>query len=154
MLLEGNVIYELGPSFLGLWKYPAASATGEGSILTPKLDLIVGGDVVGSGNMPPVAWDQTSALSSFDEMSKQATQSLKAIPVMIPISNSDGQDNFIIGTGQVEIDVLPPSKSAFWVSPGMASFRKVGQEARFPPCTAENMEYDFTLEARSARLGH
>jgi len=147
MLLEGNVIYELGPSFLGLWKYPAASATGEGSILTPKLDLIVGGDVVGSGNMPPVAWDQTSALSSFDEMSKQATQSLKAIPVMIPISNSDGQ---IIGTGQVEIDVLPPSKSAFWVSPGMASFRKVGQEATFSWAVhggEENMEYDFTLEA-------
>lgn len=146
-LLEGNVIYELGPSFLGLWKYPAASSTGDGSILTPKIELIIGGETIGSGNMPPIAWDTSSAVSSYDEMTKQARQSLKAIPVMIPISNSDHQ---IVGTVQVEIDVLPPSKSAFWVSPGMASFRKVGQEATFAWAVhggEENMEYDFTLEA-------
>jgi hypothetical protein len=143
MLLQGNTIFELGPSFIGSWKFPAA----QDSILTPKIELLVNGKTAGSGSVPPVAWDSLGAGQDYDDMTQQAQQSLKAIPLMVPISDSDGQ---IVGTAQMEIDVLPASKSAFWVQPGEASFFKVGNEETFSWAVhggQENMEYDFTLEA-------
>jgi len=153
MLLEGNTIFELGPSFLGLWKFPAASSSrgDSSSILTPKLELVIGGQTVGTGNMPPVAWDSTDlsgdSSADFATLSAQAKQQSKVMPVMIPISDSNGQ---IVGTGQLEIDILPPSKSAFWVQPGVASFFTVGQMEYFSWAVSggqEDTTYDFSLEA-------
>mmetsp|Transcript_12886 Transcript_12886/g.28711 ORF Transcript_12886/g.28711 Transcript_12886/m.28711 type:complete len:1300 (+) Transcript_12886:61-3960(+) len=151
MLLRSRVIFELGPSFLDSWKGAPMWGGDKETLkpLTPTLELVVNGVVVGKGTMPPVSWDRPTSVTKYDNIAEQFRNQLQSIPVMVPLYDPMNSNN-VMGTGEIEIDLLPASKSAFWILPYQADLYNKNQAYTFYWTThgaTEGIKYNFTLTA-------
>jgi hypothetical protein len=190
LLLRGRIIYELGPSFLGNWQFPAVSppsiaalqtqntATAEprgqqvdseagpsampdkddlsslpasvGKSLTPVIELVVSGQVVGRGTLPPVAWDEAQKSgTNLADITSQLATSVQGLPAMVPLY-SIINSSAMVGTSQTLINVNPPSSSAFWIAPSKAEDIVGGQNYSFAWSVhggQEETDYEFMLTA-------
>jgi hypothetical protein len=137
--VKGRVIYDLGPMYLDAWKFPQqvgnAGLTGLSAgmqqqleqAMIPTLNLTaVSSDsktyLLGTGTLPPIHWDEAQPVS-MASLSQQVLQSLKRIPISIPLydpTTVSSTSKVLVATAQMTIYIQPPSKSAFWVFPSSA----------------------------------
>jgi len=128
--LKSRVIYDLGPCFLDSWKSTnEAQGTTQGHV-RPRLELLAKGSVVGTGTMPPVSWDNPVTLSAHSQLASNIRSNLKTIPVVVPLYPPSG-GTAIVGSGEIEINVLPAQLAAFWVYPYQAETFVVGRRYTF-----------------------
>jgi len=152
------VIYDLGPVFQAAWKSVGNMSIDQAAqdLLTPQLDLLIGGSVVATGRMPQgLTWDNPTTLAGASKLASNIQANLRTFPVTVPMY-APGGGTLEVAAGQIEVDVLPPDLSAFWVYPFQQEEFTVGKNHTLY-WTLSNAKQgkpiNFTLTAMEVRPG-
>mmetsp|Transcript_103428 Transcript_103428/g.299231 ORF Transcript_103428/g.299231 Transcript_103428/m.299231 type:complete len:1454 (+) Transcript_103428:169-4530(+) len=156
MFLKSRVIIELGPSFLDGWQpsQTFGSFLGGKNALnmsvdptTPLLELLIEDEVVGSGRMPPPQWDMALQKIGSADMMDSGDGAVSPVPTMVPMY----LDGVMVGTAQLEVDVMSVGMGAYWINPFQAQDFLQGHSYTFSWTTHGALEdtfYNFTLTAQ------
>jgi len=130
IVLSTNTTYEFGTCFLDSWRthYLQVDDPDILKLGTPTLELLVGGKVVGTSNLPPIPWDQIGALSHRrshwevygDEVDDSMDKSMFGyVPVTAALYDPT-DSGLLVGFGTLQVRVQDPARAAFWIWPCQA----------------------------------
>jgi len=116
-MLRSNTVYEMGPSYMDVWTSTGANSA-DSTIPTATLDLVISGNVIASGTLPPISWDQASTISK--NWASTFNVAVQQIPVMVPLWDNEDKGKQL-AMGEVSLNVLPATNAALWIVPYEAS---------------------------------
>lgn len=124
LTLHSSVDYQLGNCFLDSWMSHGPHDLAQG--ITPRLELLVDGQVVASTLMPPIAWNHGNVFKKkthwrmFEDKTAPGLGDLHGvIPLDFALREPAGTGH-VVGTGQLHFTVEDPSQAAFWIWPSQA----------------------------------
>eukprot|EP00931_Biecheleriopsis_adriatica_P074692 TRINITY_DN4869_c0_g1_i1.p1 TRINITY_DN4869_c0_g1~~TRINITY_DN4869_c0_g1_i1.p1 ORF type:complete len:1392 (+),score=293.48 TRINITY_DN4869_c0_g1_i1:62-4177(+) len=119
-VMKSDDIWELGPSFLDAWKnggyLPTSTSDLTAARLKSMVQLVVNGKVVATGELQPLSFQEEKPVTSVEDLDSEETSSVQPVPAQV-VLNSVGDKPVMIGSAQIELDLMPPDYGAFWVQP-------------------------------------
>ncbi|CAJ1456770.1 unnamed protein product, partial [Effrenium voratum] len=118
-LFKTNTIWELGPSFSELWISPPVAQTNlsvNEQRLQNLVQIVAGGRVIAKGQLLQTQVTEEKAISNVEDLDSAQQDAMKTLPSQVLLTDPDSPAT-MVGSCQVELDIMPCEYGAFWVQP-------------------------------------
>lgn len=150
-LWKADTIWELGPSFTEMWMTPPVTSDDVSTNrkrLENLVQIVCGEKILAFGQMLSTKIDQDTVAHNVEDLDADQKDSMNTIPAQVMLFSQDNPAQ-MVGSCQVELDIMPCEYGAFWVQPFEADDFVAGETYSFAWSThgAEPKQfYKFVIE--------
>eukprot|EP00439_Symbiodinium_sp_Y106_P014749 s6958_g2.t1 len=151
-LFTSDTIWELGPVFTENWlsKPVAALAKGQSANeqrVQNKVAVRANGTIVAIGTILQTNIKEEKPLKSIEDLESERKEAMQTLPTQVMLMDA-ANPNKMVGSCQIELDIMPVEYGAFWVQPFEGDRFVVGLSYTFAWAThgaVAGSYYSFTI---------
>ncbi|CAK9019755.1 unnamed protein product [Durusdinium trenchii] len=121
-LFNSNTLWELGPSFTELWLSPPITMTNLSTNekrLQNLVQVVCGDKVIAQGQLLQTQVTEEKPISNVEDLDSEQQESMNTIPSQVMLFDPQNPAA-MVGSAQIELDIMPCEYGAFWVQPFQA----------------------------------
>lgn len=132
-LWKADTIWELGPTFPDFWTSPPITTpnlTTNERRLQNLVQIVCGTKVIAQGQVLSTKIKEGTAAHNVEDLDADRENSMNTIPSQVMLFDPQNPAQ-MVGSAQVELDIMPCEYGAFWVQPFQADDFFVGKTYTF-----------------------